>query len=184
MAFLVFGGIMFWVFVGIAALLLMITVESYKKSEETLQGELGWPVTITLVVIALLIYSNNPQGIFEAFKQDWIKWILILIGFIIIGVLWSFMRWVKVVKRSHKRYLRHLEEVKNSANPDLISRTASKLFKPTVDGWKASIAAWILFWPFSVLRYIFGSAVIDFISSCIDKLKGRYDKITESIYKD
>lgn len=182
MAFLVFGGIMFWVFVGIAALLLMITVESYKKSEETLQGELGWPVTITLIVIALLIYSNNPQAIFEAFKENWVNWILILLGFIIIGILWSFMRWVKVVKRSHKRYLKHVEDVKGSENPHLIS--PKKMFQPTVDGWKASIAAWILFWPFSVLRYIFGSAVIDFISSCIDKLKGRYDKITERIYKD
>ena len=120
MAFLVFGEFLFWVFVCIAVLLLVITVESYKKSEDSLQGELGWPTTIFLIVVGLIIYSNNPQGILQSFLNHWSKWLIYVLGYTMFGILWSFFRWSKVVKRSYKKFKDYMANNTNTAKRRII----------------------------------------------------------------
>jgi hypothetical protein len=180
MGFLIFGGFIFWSAVGIICLLLLLTVESYSKSDEIHKGELGWPTFIIMATISLLYSFSNKDQLWQSLKENTSGLLMWFGVYLIIGIVWSFFKWFKTVKYAKGKFLKAKADYENSVNNGYKSATLKSItyFLPKVNQWKASITSWILFWPFSILRYAFGTMLIDFMDAVISRLKGLYDSIT------
>lgn len=56
---------------------------------------------------------------------------------------------------------------------------------PHLSTWgnRAKIFTWIMYWPFSVIKYVFERLLKDLVDWIIDSLKGIYNRIAEDIMK-
>lgn len=171
MNFLMFGGLIFWSVIAFVCILLLFTVESYSKHDEIHRGELGWPGFIICAAIVFMCTCGDRDQLWWSLKMNAGSILLWLSIYLIAGIIWSFFKWFKVVKRAKERYLRE------AGSPRPISS-----FVPKVNQWKESITSWILFWPFSILRYAFGTMLMDFMNAIVSRLKGLYDRISLRVF--
>ncbi|MEO6305114.1 MAG: hypothetical protein ABIP51_18290 [Bacteroidia bacterium] len=164
-AFLAFGGIIFYCILTLLIFIICITLENDKEAK------LGAPLTTIILSGGVFWFFYRSNLSFELSTK---LIIIYSIAFLFIGILWSFFKWLKFVKFKYKKYLAQ----KNNSYPEAISS-----YKPIVSENKEQITAWILLWPFSVLRYSFVSLLGDLIDQLILKLTGIFNKITDSQFK-
>jgi hypothetical protein len=184
MGFLIFGGFIFWAIIAVICILLLWTVENYSKNDEIHKGQLAWPTVIIAGAIFLLYFFSNKGQLWLSLKSN-ITGLLMWLGiYLIVGIVWSFFKWYKIVKHAKAKYLKAQREYQKTIKDGNSHIPFNKMltFLPKVNEWKASITSWILFWPFSTLRYAFGTMLIDFMDAIISRLKGLYDSITLKVF--
>lgn len=177
--FLAIAGLAFWIAVAIYLVLMIIFIESDGKSK------LGWPILST-VALVLVIYWFNMAPLVEWFSSPAAiaETVAIFLG---AGILWSFFRWLRFVKSEFvsfkKNYRNYYEKDMTAAEKELHYKKEMQSHKPFASQNKEQISAWIFFWPFSVLRYIFGDLLVDIGNWIVEKLGGVYNRITNSVYQ-
>lgn len=162
---LTFGGILFWCLI---ALIFLIILASHEWDDE---AQFGWPIT-TLILGGLILYIS--------YRSDWNsiltelnfrKLLISSIIWLIIGLGWSFFKWFKFARKQYIGYQKH----KNG--------TDKSNWIPKVSDNKERITTWIVFWPFSVIRYAIGNLLRDFFNGIIKIFTGWYDRIAISQFK-
>jgi len=160
-------------------------------------------------IILLLLFFNyiikiNIFDIFINFLQYPGKFTLFIIGYLIIGFIWSFIKWWLYVNKLALKYKEKRYEwlLKKSKEKDLGSITIdTKIPKEMIREWlsyagynvanrpsaiknKKSISHWVIYWPLSIL----GSLLNDFIGKVIKiiivKFRAFYEIITKNAYKN
>lgn len=176
MNFLEFGGILFWILVLASVIAIAVALEDDKG-----EGRNGWP-TLWLAIAAVtfyVLYPTNLRPIWDSFHL-W-PFLSYLGIYVAIGIFWSFFKWGQFAKRSFKKYQEdlayHMKHSPSSTPP------IQEDYRPYASKNKAQLTSWILWWPFSILRYILGNLVRDFFNLLITKLGGAYDRITLSFFK-
>jgi len=106
--------------------------------------------------------------------------LMITIGYILIGIVWSFIRWYfylvdnkkyqDIEKRRHEKKYRE-------------SELAFKYYIPKAIDNKERIMTWMIYWPFSIFGFILSNPFTRFFSWIYSKVSGVYDSITASVYK-
>ena len=171
-AFLAFGGVLFWIIFAVFMIAIITSVEEFEK-EGYSRANFGWPIFLNLVVIALLYFFYKEQfnwGLTTA------QIILYACVYLFIGIAWSFFKWLKLVKYRYRQYVKH----QNSGGS---SYKTIEDFKPHVAEEKDQLTSWILFWPYSVVRYAFVSLLGDAMDQIIKWFTGVYNTITTSQFK-
>ena len=110
-------------------------------------------------VMGLLIYNWTGTGAILTFSSLLNAWVFILV-YIIIGLLWSFFKWGRLVKY-------YIGEHKNEEDVRFSLKNVSN----------DRIAYWILWWPLSAIGFIFEDA----IQWIIEHFKGVYNMITDRL---
>jgi len=119
----------------------------------------GFAALGVAVVLGLLWYN----GVFNVWL--WTKanpgtLVLYVLSYWFAGVLWSFFKW--------DRYVAH--------------QAALKWDRPEVLKNKRMITNWVVLWPFSVLRYVFGNLIADIVTWIIERFDRVYEAITDRHY--
>jgi hypothetical protein len=173
----------------IAALVIIISLE--------LQSE-GTATTAFSLAIALLIW--NYGGIAWTFMTaNILVTVLFIVGYLICGVIWSFLKWnefVKSVYRKFKTVANKVDELKApnyivnlceklrlvgisvySSDVKTTSDIANKIMPKGLDN-KASIVAWISYWPLSLLGTLLNNPFRRLFEYTYSLVSGLYDKIS------
>ncbi len=112
---------------------------------------------VGLLIIMFYSWTGNGALVEPVSLLD--AWLFIL-GYIVIGLIWSVFKWGRLVKYYINKYEKEAD-VRSS-----LSYTSND-----------KIAFWILWWPFSILGFIFDDA----IEWIIEHFKGVYNMITEKM---
>ena len=117
-------------------------------------------------LLFILFYHWGEVGPFIKFQSVLDAWIYIS-GYLIIGLIWSFFKWGKLVNYYISKY-ENEEDVRHSL----------KIYSYD------KIAYWVVWWPFSLFGFLFDDVIQWFISH----FKGIYrlisDKMIETAVKD
>jgi len=157
--------------------------------------------SLTWTIISLGIYLTflSYLGKFNVFSYvfyDPLRTFLYVLGYFVIGVIWSFIKWWLKVNETAERYKEEKDkffkehEAKNSAVPekyqksdDVIDRWQSHIEykedieKPIASKNKEKISVWIVYWPFS----FFWSLINDIVKRIVEQFVIRFQKVYQSI---
>lgn len=155
---LALGTIWFWIITAIAVFLIISFIENFEEN-----GSLS--STATIIVYGVLLYFFGAKefvlNIFEFVKNSPFQTIGIIILYLLIGLIYSFLKWYSFLKM-------------NKANG---------YTKPLASRNKGRITAWITYWPLSLAWTFLNDPVKKLVSWIYDKFQSVYVKIEESVYK-
>ena len=116
--------------------------------------------SIPFIAAAIMLFVDwTGKGPIISFHSTLDSWIWIL-GYLLIGLIWSFFKWGRYVKYAIDRY-----------DDEEDVRWKLKQFS------NDTIAYWIIWWPFSLIGFIFEDA-IDWV---IHRFKGVYNLIADKM---
>lgn len=173
----------------------------------------GWATTFVSLGIALLMW-NYLGDVWEFICQNPWSTLGFVGGYILIGVLWSFIKWASYVKRK----LRGIKKIKdefivehkeiNDENLKLLNVKLGDLnlensyghsfrlsgkdtleyvlqkVSPIASENKTIIIAWISYWPMSFVGTFLNNPFRHFFEWLHENLSGYYDKITKKYKQD
>ncbi len=184
----------------VAAIVTMISLEIEKE---------GVATTAISIALALLLW-NYGQDIWSFIKEDYTTTILFVLSYLIMGVVWSLLKWNEFVKKKVGVFIRTKAQLIidrpdfNETNDsdmrelcDSLRYNGIKIWKADVNSMaelkiksmplgsehKSSIVAWISYWPLSLLATLLNNPfrrLFEYVYSLVSKA---YDKITASHLK-
>jgi hypothetical protein len=173
----------------------------------------GWATTFVSLGIALLMW-NYRSDIWEVVSQNPWPTVGFVVSYIIIGIVWSFIKWTTYVKRTLGRikkvkdeFIAEHKEI-NDGNRAEFNKMIEKLrlkdssgytisvydkttlddiikkVTPVASEKKTIITAWISYWPMSLVGTLLNNPFRQFFEWLYDNLSGYYDKITNKYKQD
>jgi hypothetical protein len=187
--------------VGIVAAI--VTMISLEVEEE------GWATTAVSIALALLLW-NYGHDLWSFVKQDYGTTLLFVLGYLVAGVVWSFLKWNEFVKRKVSIYKKVRAEL-IVKRPDFdensdksVEMLCQKLRENRISVWgydvktmaelklkimpigsenKASIIAWISYWPLSLLATLLNNPFRRLFEYVYSLVANAYDKISQKHFK-
>ena len=173
----------------------------------------GWATTFISLGIALLMWNYRGE-VWDFISQNPWPTLGFIVSYIIIGIVWSFIKWNTYVKRTFGRIKKVKDEfiaehkeinsknradfnqiIENLRLKDSSGYTISVFEKTTLDEIikkvtpvasekKTIITAWISYWPMSLVGTLLNNPFRHFFEWLYDNLSGYYDKITNKYKQD
>lgn len=172
---LAFGGIIFWSVIVIAILILANLLEDDNK------GKLGWPITFltSVIVVVYMCYRKDANSIINSITMK--ELVYSILGYLGVGIIWSFFKWYRYVGYQWKEYQKKVKywRDRDSSVPTELHVVKGD-FQPVASENKEQLSSWILFWPFSIIRYAIGNLLRDVLNKITTFFGGIYDRITAS----
>lgn len=187
--------------VGIVAAI--VTMISLEVEEE------GWATTAVSIALALLLW-NYGHDLWLFVKEDYGTTLLFVLGYLVVGVVWSFLKWNEFVKRKVSIYKKVKAEL-IVKRPDFdensdksVEMLCQKLRENRISVWgydvktmaelklkimpigsenKASIIAWISYWPLSLLATLLNNPFRRLFEYVYSLVANAYDKISQKHFK-
>ncbi len=185
----------------VAAIVTMISLEMEKE---------GTATTAVSIALALLLW-NYGHDIWVFVKDDVGTTILFVLGYLVAGVVWSFLKWSEFVKRKIELFKKVRAQVivtrpefsdTNDKDRDyLCDRLRANGFKdiwshhvksmgeiilkitPIGSENKSSIIAWISYWPLSLLATLLNNPFRRLFEYVYSLVADAYDKISQRHFK-
>jgi hypothetical protein len=179
----------------IAAVVIMISLEL--KSE-------GTATTAFSLAVALVLW-NYGGDIWNFISSDILTTTLFIVGYLVCGVIWSFLKWSEFVKAIYRVFseekakfvessehnidnVRKFCEVLRSKNSNIkvygsdVLSYADIVNEITPKGLnhKSSIIAWISYWPLSLIATLLNNPFRRLFEYTYSLVSGLYDKIGSS----
>lgn len=179
----------------VAAIVTMISLETEEE---------GWATTAVSIALALLLW-NYGHDIWLFVKSDYLSTSLFVLGYLVVGVVWSFLKWNEFIKKkieifkttkaklivdrpdfdeNNKNDLRHLcDNLRVNGIRVFISDVSSMSeltikMLPLGSEHKSSIVAWISYWPLSLLATLLNNPFRRLFEYSYSLVSNAYDKIT------
>jgi hypothetical protein len=184
----------------VAAIVTMISLEAEEE---------GWATTAVSIALALLLW-NYGHDLWSFVKEDYGTTLLFVLGYLVVGVVWSFLKWNEFVKRKINIYKKVRAEL-IVKRPDFdensdksVEMLCQKLRENRISVWgydvktmaelklkimpigsenKASIIAWISYWPLSLLATLLNNPFRRLFEYVYSLVANAYDKISQKHFK-
>jgi hypothetical protein len=185
----------------VAAIVTMISLEMEKE---------GVATTAISIALALLLWNYGTE-LWSFVKNDVGTTFLFVLGYLVVGVVWSFLKWNEFVKRKIELFKKIRAEVivtrpefsdTNYKDIDyLCERLRANGFKgiwlyqvksigeiilkitPIGSENKSSIIAWISYWPLSLLATLLNNPFRRLFEYVYSLVANAYDKISQRHFK-
>lgn len=174
----------------IAAVVIMVSLEM--KSE-------GTATTAFSLAVALVLW-NYHTVIWDFISSDILTTTLFILGYLVCGVVWSFLKWNEFVKAVYRKFNEVRANFKLEKESDLRSfcdelrSNGISVYLSdanTLEGIvehimpkglknKASIIAWISYWPLSLIATLLNNPFRRLFEYTYNLVSGLYDKIGSS----
>ncbi len=188
------GGILFWIFVSIIALVLFIVVANEKP---------GW-ATISVIATLLLLAWLGDFNLWTVITHNPLWAVALFFAYVALGVGWSFWKWwffvtdkrdkfvelkaeyERAVKKRKEREEVEVIEHRYCYNDDThLNRLRCEMElnkKPGARDNKARILTWTIWWPWSFIWTLVDDPLKKFFKYIYKKLQATYQKIADKIY--
>jgi len=186
--FFAVGAVGFWVGVVAIILTLFYNVESERYFWATF-----WLIAFTVFSQFVIKYDVFSR----LFQLESILW---LVGYLVVGTVWSFIKWylyvrsaVKAIKKERVTFLKNksFEGVidEKTEVPDGLKKVwerdieYSKLKIQNIDENKERITGWIFYWPISMFWFFLRDFLKRIVERIYDIFKKGYQSITNRALK-
>jgi len=166
------GGAWFWILIGIALGAITISVEARRPN--------GVYATIAFLAGMVVFMSAGSWGNFHlavVYAQQnplsLIGWIAL---YLLIGLLWSAVRWQVYLRNKRRRIL---DELRSS-----ITGTVFGARTPTASEHRDDIIMWMSFWPFSIWWRIIEDPVRWAFVSLYEWCEAGFDRIAKASFAE
>jgi hypothetical protein len=185
----------------VAAIVTMISLEMEKE---------GTATTAVSIALALLLWNYGPD-LWSFVKNDVGTTLLFVLGYLVAGVVWSFLKWSEFVKRKIELFKKvraqvivtrpEFSDTKDKDRDYLCDRLRANGFKniwssdiksmaeiilkitPIGSENKAAIVAWISYWPLSLLATLLNNPFRRLFEYVYSLVADSYDKISQRHFK-
>jgi hypothetical protein len=168
----------------------------------------GFNIFVYLLFIQFIV----EKDIFKGFLEHPTRTLFFILGYIVIGFIWSFLKWWLFVNKEALAYkvkrsdwLVKQKEIRTSKGfrVEGLENITLETIVPTnlMEEWKCTgssfrdpipkaikhkrtISLWILYWPISALWSLLDDFIGKVIRMLIVKIRFAYDGITKSAYKN
>lgn len=184
--FITFGGVLFWIIVGVVALILAAQINDEK---------VGWATVTLLGTIALIVaFTNAPLKTLADHP------IYILYGFLAylgVAVVWATIKWrAFYLPKIFDAYEAYRDQWLNSrqlndmpADTKIREEFAKNARERGVDvsrtrmatNNKARITTWMFFWPFSLLETFFGDFLSQVFTTLYKMVAGLFQRMSDGM---
>lgn len=179
-----------WVSI-IAAVVIMISLEL--KSEGT--------ATTAFSLATALVLWNYGADIWNFVSSDILTTTLFILGYLVCGVIWSFLKWSEFVKAIYRKFNEVKATFKSLETPNELNNFCEHLRHNDISVYshdaktleeivehimpkglnnKASIIAWISYWPLSLVATLLNNPFRRLFEYTYSLVSGLYDKIGSS----
>jgi hypothetical protein len=164
---------------------------------------LFWPIAMLIVYVLFMQFIAKANIFSFAVEHPW-KLVLYILGYFVLGFVWSFVKWWLFVNTAAEKYNeKRAEFLKEysprwSAVPDDIrspSRernkqsewesyvTRNKLSKPMASKHKGKITVWVMYWPVSLVWSLLDDFIKKMIRQIITMFQKFYQFISDQAFK-
>ena len=169
---LLFGTTWFWIALAIAFIAITVFIES-------LEDDTHSAVMANIVFwgfIILLYFTGNSEwfkGIISYAIQNPGTVILILSGYVVLGLIWSLAKWYLYLTNLKSYY--KFKEIK-------VDGYRMNKFKASEN--KERILGWMMYWPMSISWTVINDPVRKIVMGIFNRFNGLFDRISDRITKD
>jgi hypothetical protein len=169
----------------------------------------GVATTAVSIALALLLWNYGPD-LWSFVKNDVGTTILFVLGYLVVGVVWSFLKWNEFVKRKIELFKKVrakliIQRPDFDENSDKsVEILCQKLRENGIDIWghqvktmaelkikvmpigsenKSGIIAWISYWPLSLLATLLNNPFRRLFEYVYSLVANAYDKISQRHFK-
>ena len=188
---IIIGGILFWSLLAVLSVVIVISVHDHIE---------GFALSVAgLFIVACILFGN----LYPWAKANVSVLIWYAIAYPLIGVAWSFPRWLLFldkIKREYKARLAKFGELSKDRwdkwedevsgcylfySVGLVFKgDTGKLTPPQFQDHKGRITGWMLLWPWSMIDALLGELVFRFFRWMRDSLKRFYQAISDKMFLD
>lgn len=179
MGLLLFGTIWFWTLLSVVAILIIWFLEDaidYDRTYRDTGG--GTKATVTFFIfLALCYFFGSKEQFVESLyfiKDNPGTIILMLISYVVIGVIWSIVKWYFYLQGFKMHHI-----IRNGTENGISLRNI-----PRGSQNKNRIITWMSYWPFSMIWTIINEPVRKIFKYIYSKIEGIYDKMSKSVFYD
>ena len=175
-ALLALGTVWFWILLSVAVICILIAVEN--------DDRWGWATTTVIAFFLLLFFLGSKPWMIETFNyiaQHPGVIVAIVIGYLGMGILWSFFKWF-VLLRGIKREVdtENASRLKNK----FTSFVSYSSYVPRGANRRNKITTWMIYWPFSALWVVINDPFRRTFQYIYDSLAGVYSRIEARILRE
>ena len=171
---------------GLIILVILMIGLTQSAIKETYHTNLGCLIVTTLIQFSLLIIRDYDTSISFIKNLTLISIILTIQIYIVLGIIWSFFMWVQYNEFTKADTYRQWPLT--NTNDEMRIKNIVLKSKPKVSDNVQRLLTWVLFWPFSLLRYYVGEYIGKLIGISYKKaaklLTSSYNHFTKDIYKN
>jgi len=172
---------------AIITLILMVELEYFAAS------------TFLMIVTIVVAQSFHVIDILGWLRLNYIFTLAYIVGYLVLGVLWSFAKWIFFLQKFNLKRLEAIAHWQSTQKPDArvdntdISLASWKFksykntrlsAKPIADEYRVTIIAWMFWWPVSMIGTFLNDPVREFFSFMYEELSGLYQKIADKMVSD
>lgn len=163
----------------------------------------GW-ATLSLIGTITVATIMQGRGILEWLTNHWQEAALYTAGYLVVGVLWSFVKWFsflmnfrdklreKKVAFLKARNLNVTGQIPESMVDDFKAYLNSSYdsdgrrlqFKPQASDNKARIVAWMSFWPFSFIGTVLNDPIRRLFNFLFNQFKAFYQRMSDHVFRN
>ncbi len=173
MAFLILGTFWFWLVFIIGAVVITYFVESKEGN--------GWGAFISAVALGLLFFffgAREPISNGAAYiVHHPVNIILALLGYFVLGTLWSVVKWFFFLKRKVREFENSSSDYKFDDDG-----TLKEQYLPKAREHRATILLWMSWWPFSALWTLLNDPFRQAFEWIADVLEQTFDRMSASAF--
>lgn len=185
----VFGSFWFWILVVAGALLVVYFIDGVDDRNGESDPFYVSGATITLLVVLLILQFLSDVRPFTYVYHHPLSALLFVLGYLIAGVLWSFVKWYSYLRNWSDKYKR--EKAEYFARPKNDSPDGRDYWNrlhrgtlPTAKENKSRIIAWMSYWPWSLIWTFINDPIKRAFRALYRELQQTYQRIADKVLAD
>lgn len=189
LSLIAFGSLGFWL-LSILTIIVIIACLEYEN---------GFKASLTMIMFLGLMFIANHLSFQSIVQWNWRYIIGFIIGYVILGVVWSVVKWYFYVSNKVEQYveLKSLWFRNNSNATELtelsagqkekfaeyISRRPDASAAPQASQNKSTILMWMTYWPFSAVWTLINDPIKKLFRMIYTKIVTQLQVISDHLFK-
>lgn len=146
--------------------------------------------TICLILTVTSVHFLKIFNIVDFVKHNYIETGLYCFGYIVAGIIWSFVKWFSFLLKYKENLIERVEKFKKE-NPDCLEESVRKHLldrdyigaseAPTAKKNKGRIIAWMSFWPMSLIGTFLNNPVKRLFTLIYNSISGLYQQMADKV---
>lgn len=142
-----------------------------------------YSIATVLIIVSGIYYHFWCDSIVTLISENYQVMVPIAVGYIVLGVVWSFAKWVMFLLEFKRFRNKHIEAYREDKLLYDQKRFHNVLITdtPKTSDFKVLIISWMCWWPLSVIGTLINDPVKRAFQFVFDALSGSYQKIADKI---
>lgn len=140
-----------------------------------------WAALVSIIFFGFIMHWVSDISLIEFFKANSTYVIQTILTYLVIGILWGFVKWFFYVKKIKEEYLEFTKNNKRSKT-DILMKFGD--IPPKASSNKEKIINWISLWPFNILWTLVSDFLTNLFNAIYKSFSGIFQKISDNQFNE